>query len=224
VVHLEEAVVRLGFEQVYRLVAASLGARSLASQNQVGEAGQLWRHSVVTAAAAQLIARDLEDDQNLIFTAALLHDIGKIILADGLDQTYLKLLQEVEENQYSLLEAEKRVLGVQHSEVGGRLMARWKFPLGLVSGIWFHHHPAAAHPHERLAAYIYVGDLIAYLVGYGCGHHALGLRGRDDAFGILKLDHQSLPKYMMATSAEFASIRGLFQAGSMAGPAKATQK
>lgn len=214
VVHLDEAVVRLGFEQIYRLVAAILGARALtAKQKMVNmDPNQLWRHSVTTAVAAQLIARDNDDDPNLIFTAGLLHDIGKIIISQGSEEAYSKLIEEVEMNQYSLLEAEKRVLGVEHSEIGGRLMARWKFPLKLVSAVWFHHHPAAAQPHQRLAAYVYLGNLIAYLLGYGYGHQALALRGRSEALDILKLDPDSLPRYMMETYAEFSAIQRLCQA------------
>lgn len=213
VVHLDEAVVRLGFEQIYQLVAATLGARALAaSKGTAIDAGQLWRHSVTTAVAAQMIARDLEDDPNLAFTAGLLHDIGKIIISQGSEQAYGPLLKEVETNQYSLLEAEKRVLGVQHSELGGRLMARWKFPLRLVSGVWFHHHPAAAQPHQKVAAFVYLGNLIAYLLGNGYGHQAVGLRGRAEALDILKLDPDSLPRYMLSTYSEFNAINRLCQA------------
>ena len=214
VVHLDEAVVRLGFEQVYRLVAATVGARTL--RRQSGDSSQLWKHSVTTAVAAQLMARDLGDDSNLIFTAALLHDIGKIILSDGMEEIYSKLVKEVEQNHFSLIEAEKRVLGVQHSEIGGRLMARWKFPLNLVTAVWFHHYPAAARPYERTAAYIYLGNLIAHLVGYGSGYQALGIEARAEALSILKLDGNSLPRYMNATFEEFASIQNFFKAGGAA--------
>lgn len=211
VVHLDEAVVRLGFDQVYRLVAATVGARTLKRHND--EANLLWRHSVTAAVAAQIMARELGDDPNLVFTAALLHDIGKIILSDGMEETYSKLVQEVEVNHYSLIEAEKRVLGVEHSEIGGRLMARWKFPLNLVTAVWFHHYPAAAKPYERSAAYIYLGNLIAHLVGFGSGYQAIGVQARAEALSILKLNGDSLPKYMKATYEEFEVIHSFFKAG-----------
>jgi putative nucleotidyltransferase with HDIG domain len=215
VVNLEEAVLRLGFEQVYRLVAPVSGARTFASNGNgaARDRGELWNHSVTTAVAAQMIALDLGDDRNLVFTAALLHDIGKIILAEALADTYTNLVREVEANQYSLAEAEKTVLGVEHSAIGGRLMARWKFPLNLVSGVWFHHHPAAAQPHHRLAACVYLGNLIAYLMGYGCGHQAIALHRRAEALEILNLNGDCLPRYMLATYAEFKAIQALLQVG-----------
>jgi putative nucleotidyltransferase with HDIG domain len=210
---LEEAVVRLGFSQVYRLVASVIGAQILKTRDKAQERG-LWRHSVVTAVAAQIIAHELGTDGNLIFTAALLHDIGKIIMAEVFEDRYWKLIEEVESNQYSLLEAEKRVLGVQHTELGGRLLARWKFPLSLVTAVCFHHHPKAGQPYERIAAHVYLGNLMAYLMGYGFGHQPVALRGRAEALEILHLDGECLPRYMLAAYGQFAEIQSFFQIGS----------
>lgn len=210
---LEEAIVRLGFGQVYDLVATSSVGRLLRTKHDQPHADQheLWRHSVTTAVAAQLIARDLGDDANVVFTAALLHDIGKIILFDALDMKYAKLVEEVEKNQYSLIDAEKRVLGVHHADIGGRLLSRWKFPMNLSAAVLFHHYPAAAGPHQRLASLIYLGNLIAYLIGFGYGKQALALHGRSEALEILGIEGERLPEYMMSTYAESSAIQRLFK-------------
>jgi putative nucleotidyltransferase with HDIG domain len=217
VLDVEEAVVRLGFEQVYRVVAAAslapLLRRTAAAKGS--DPNQLWEHSVTAAVAAQLIARELGEDLNLVFTATLVHDIGKIVLSEALGQTYWDLVQEIEERAQCLMEAEKRVLGVEHAEIGGRLLERWRFPGELVRAVWFHHHPSQAAGAERLAACIFFGNLVAYLVGYGYGHHVLVLRGRVEALNILKLPPDSLPGYMMETYARFASIRTLFRIGEL---------
>jgi putative nucleotidyltransferase with HDIG domain len=212
VVSLSEAVVRLGFEQVYRLVAVVSIAQTLRLKREPRphEIG-LWRHSVAAAIAARLIAQELGDDRNLVFTAALLHDIGKLILAEAFGDTYAKLVQEVEQNQYWLLETEKRVLGVEHAEVGARLLARWRFPISLATAVCFHHYPESAAPYERLAAYLQLGDLIAYLLGYGCGEQALVLRGRDQALRILRLKADSFPTLMLRAQSEFNAVEALFQ-------------
>jgi putative nucleotidyltransferase with HDIG domain len=179
----------------------------------VGDPNQLWEHSVTSAVAAQLVARNTAQDPNLVFTAALVHDIGKIVLSEALGQTYSDLVDQVERDSYCLLEAEKRVLGVEHAEIGGRLLERWKFPQELVLAVWFHHHPSRAKPHECLAAQVFFGNLIAYLLGYGYGHHVLVLRARLEAMKILQLPPDALPGYMMETYAKFAAIRNLFRIG-----------
>ncbi len=209
---LQEAVTRLGFQQVYQLVAAATGARMLgAAQPGYGlNQGELWKHSVAVAVTAQLMAKKLGDDDNLVFTAALLHDIGKIILAQALESIYPKLVKETEMNQQSLLESEKKLLGVQHAEVGARLLERWKFPPNIVSAVWFHHTPKGAGKHQRLAAYIYMGDMIAHFMGHGYGHLPFALRGRSDALTILGLTSESIPEFLMEAFDQMHTVEALF--------------
>ena len=175
---LQEAVTRLGFRQVYQLVAAISGAAALAPA-QPGyslEAGELWQHSVTAAIAAQLLARHLGENDTLAFTATLLHDIGKAVLAGALLPLQSQLRQAFEQSEISLLEAESQLLGVQHADTGARLLSQWRFPESLVLAVRCHHDPAAAHPHERLAALVYAGNLIACLIGHCYGSYSYALR------------------------------------------------
>jgi putative nucleotidyltransferase with HDIG domain len=209
---LQEAVTRMGFQQVYKLVTAAMGARILgAPQPGYGlDEGELWKHSVAVAVTAQTMARKLGDDDNLVFTAALLHDIGKIILSQALESAYPKLVRETEIHQQSLLESEKKLLGVQHAEVGARLLERWRFPPNIVSAVWFHHAPKGAGKSQRLASYIYMADMIAHFMGYGYGHLAFALRGRNDALTILGLTSESIPQFLMAFFDEMHKVDALF--------------
>ncbi|MEW6156930.1 MAG: HDOD domain-containing protein, partial [Verrucomicrobiota bacterium] len=186
---LEEAIQRLGFREVYRLVAALSGARALsASQKGYGlEAGQLWKHSVTAALAAQLLARNRMADEAMIFTATLLHDIGKVVLSEVLESRYTQLVMEIETQEIPVLDAEKILLGVQHAEIGGRLLHRWKFPPPLVAGVWYHHDPAETQ-HSEVAAFVYFGNMIAHFLGHGYGHQAFAFETHAEALEILNLE------------------------------------
>lgn len=206
---LQEAVSRLGFRQVYRLVVAISGAK-LMSAGQTGygiDEGELWQHAVTTAVASQLLARHVGEDDSVAFTAGLLHDIGKIVLSQALEHIYAKVINDVETNQQSLLETEKKLLGVQHAEIGGRLLARWKFPSNIVAATWFHHNPGSATPHHRLTSCVYLGNMISYFIGRGYGFHAFAFRGRTEALDILKLQPDDLPKFMIQTIESFDEIQ-----------------
>ena len=198
---LREAVTRLGFKQVYQLVAAVSASKLLgAAQKGYGiDSGELWRHSVTAAVAAQVISKKVGDDESLPFTATLLHDIGKLLLSDALRHIYAELVESSTAQQTPLIESEKRLLGVQHAEIGGRLLDRWKFPPSIVNAVWFHHEPSAASTHERLASIVYLGNMVSYFMGYGYGHHAFAFRGRLDALKILGLKPESLPHFMIET-------------------------
>ncbi len=215
---LQEAVTRLGFKQVYQLVAAVTGSKMLGpAQKGYGiDSGELWEHSVVAAVAAQLIAKSCGDSENesVAFTATLLHDIGKIILAEALEHIYEELVENSQNQQTPLIETEKRLLGVQHAEIGGRLLARWNFPPNIVSAVWHHHEPAGAQPHEKLAAYVYLGNMVSYFMGFGYGHHAFAMRGRTDALDILNLKPECLPDYMIKTFEQLQLVQSLVKINS----------
>ena len=207
---LDEAVTQVGFNTIYRLVAMVIGEGLLSSEQQgYGiAAGELWEHSVTTAIAARVIARKLDGAENLAFTAALLHDIGKLVLGSFLEGCRQSVLQETGPAGRSFLEAEKVILGVNHAEIGGRLLAQWNFPGNLVSAVWHHHNPAQAHPDEQLAAYVHLGDIIAHCLGQAQGHQSFALHPRVEALQILEISPKELDTLMLETDAALQQCPG----------------
>ncbi len=191
---ISEGVVRLGFNEIYRLVAATIAETALNSpQPGYGiAAGQLWQHSAATAVAARVVAGRLGLEVNQAFTAALLHDIGKLVLSSLLEDAYNEVIRETEQAGHSFLKTEKILLGVDHAEAGGRLLERWGFPDVLVSAVRCHHDPVQANPHKRLAACVYVSDMVAHLLGLGLGYQAYAVEGRPEALRILEIAPREL--------------------------------
>ena len=209
---LQDALIRLGFQQVYKLVAAATGARLLGSaQASYGLVqGELWKHSIASAIAAQLIARSLGDNENLVFTAGLLHDIGKTVLSQSLNGAYSKIIVDTEQHGQSLLEVETKLFGANHAEVGGQLLQHWKFPPSLVAAVRFHHAPKWAGGHQRLASCVYLGNMVACFMGHGCGHATFAMQGRAEALAAVELTPESIPHIMMETFAQMQLIETLF--------------
>jgi putative nucleotidyltransferase with HDIG domain len=209
--NLPQAVTRLGSREIYNIVVAVTSAATLStSQKGYGVAGtELWTHSVASAVSAQLIAKDLGNDENIAFTAGLLHDVGKIVLAAAMESVYEKFVEETNTG-LSLVEIESALLGCHHAEVGGRLLERWKLPEHLVAAVRYHHEPAAAKPHESLTACVTLGNFIAYFMGHGYGHHALSLKGRDEAFAILNISPERLPHYMEECFEKLKAVKSLY--------------
>jgi len=209
---LNEAVTRLGFQQVYKLVTAATGARLLGSAQEAYGLmqGELWKHSVASAIAAQLVARKLGDNENLVFTAALLHDIGKTILSHSMTEAYAKLIKESDANGCAVLETESKLFGINHAEVGGQLLQHWKFAPNIVAAVWFHHAPKGAGAHQRLASCVYLGNMIACFMGHGYGHSAFATRARTEVMSTLNLNSQSIPQFMMEAFEQIELIDALF--------------
>jgi HD-like signal output (HDOD) protein len=170
------AVVRMGLDVTLSLaVGAVAHPRLNRSLPQYGYSeGQLWNHSVAASLAAELVAKRCEAPSGSV-AAALLHDIGKLIISRYLEPEILERLARVREEQgCSPCEAEGEVLGVHSGEVGGLLAQHWKLPETIVQGITHHDNPNEA---ESLSAdVVHMANLVAIGVGAGLGDEEEGLR------------------------------------------------
>ncbi|MGD0059572.1 MAG: HDOD domain-containing protein [Verrucomicrobiia bacterium] len=210
---LQNAVTRVGFRQIYDIVVSVISSVTL-MRPQTGygvEANELWSHSVATAIATQIVARNCSADQQIAFTAAILHDIGKIVLSLALEDMKDKVTFETEKCGLSPYEIEMKLLNVNHAEIGGRLLEHWNLPEHLVAGVRYHHHPAEAKGNEQLAACVYLGNFIAYLMGYGYGKHSLDLKARDETLQILNLTAENIPQYMQESFEKFRQVKHLYK-------------
>ncbi len=205
---LHPAVMRIGMGEIYRIVASVVGERTLGSAQQAYgiRQGELWTHCAVTAVAAKTIAHELGGDESIVFTAALLHDIGKLVLSTAMAETFDKVVAETEKSQVSFIEAEKSILGVEHAEIGGRLLQRWNFPDNLVRAVRHHHDPALAKPAEQLAAYVHLGDVLAHTLGHSYGHQTNAVRCHPEALDILEVTANDLDQCLLKTAAAVEDV------------------
>lgn len=213
VVDLPEGVTQLGFDTIFRLVTVVIG-EGLLNAEQPGYGiglGGLWEHSVATAVASRVIARDLGGNENLAFTAGLLHDIGKLVLGVFLEGSMPALLANIRRSGLTFLEAEQSILGVQHAEVGGRVLARWNFPENFVSAVSHHHNPAQARPHQQLAAYVHLGNTIAHYLGRAQGFDSFVMNPEADALEILELTPAEMATLVAETDAALEQFNMLLQ-------------
>jgi len=134
---------------------------------------RLWRHSLAVGIAAQVIASrmgTLPTDEALL--AGILHDIGQVVLAVKLPKAYAEVLAQVQSSGGDILEAERRVLGVDHAVLGRHLAQQWGFAESLQNVIWLHHqtHVGLAAEGRRtappLAQVVHLADLLAMQSGF----------------------------------------------------------
>jgi HD-like signal output (HDOD) protein len=164
-----EAIQRVGIGPALAFAAASgLGRYLRRALPEYGLAeGHLWRHAVASALAADRIAKRSEVHlPPEVFAAALLHDIGKIVLARFLDAEHLSRLAAArEQGAVSSLEAEIATLGVTHAELGGLIAAHWRLPERIVSGLIHHHAPDDCG--EPVCDGVYLANVAAKRLGEG---------------------------------------------------------
>lgn len=186
----QEAISFLGLDQIIEIVMLKSGTENM-RREQAGyglHEGDLWRHAVSSA----LIAKDLAvmkkiGNQNLLFTAALLKDIGKVILDRYVSDSFEKIMDLVEREGFSFREAEKKVLGIDHAELGGIIAKTWKFSSQLIQIITNHHLQHEASRQDEQTSIIYLADIICTMMGVGCGVDGLSYRFHKEVLERLKI-------------------------------------
>jgi putative nucleotidyltransferase with HDIG domain len=192
-----QAIVYLGMSQVVDLVLLSASGENLqtAQEGYDLEAGELWKYSVSSA----LIARELAEkkgakETHLIFTAALLKDIGKVILSQYVKDSFDKINALVTKQNFTFREAEKEVIGIDHAELGAMVAENWKFSPKMVEIIRHHHRPQETSMSEFESAIVYMADTICMMMGIGVGSDGLAYRFHPEVVESLELTETEFQK------------------------------
>ena len=141
-----KAVSILGLETVKTLVLSLHIFRQYENMDNISFPLQaLWEHSLLTAGAAKAIAASETGKESVhdhAFMSGMLHDIGKLVLAAGMPDKYHEVLSMCRDEGISCYEAENRVFGVGHAEVGGYLLGLWGLPGPVIEAVAYHHRPS----------------------------------------------------------------------------------
>ena len=192
-----EAVVLLGLRGVRSLVLAVSMSRIFQPGHCAGFDPQAYnRHSVGTALAARGLAQLTGRNPELAFTAGILHNIGELVLASCFAEQYAAVLAYRELHDCSLIIAERDILGLDHTVVGGLLADTWRFPLSLRSAMAEHHAPAGARA-DSLADITHLADAIACGLGLAQMAGAMVLPVDQTAWQRLGLDGQKLARILL---------------------------
>ncbi len=158
----------LGYETIQQ-VAISVSVASILVNSEGGgdelDCRELWHHSVVTGAIAKQLAKivGLKNTEEL-FTAGLLHDLGKFIMELHAPGQYASLLSISGPGQRSLNELEIEKFGFDHGELAAAFARSWRFPEILVTALRSHHDqpaPDPAQPFGQVAALVALADYLA---------------------------------------------------------------
>lgn len=164
-----DALVRLGTKRVSHLVLTT-SVEPLARPPVRGygmPTGGLFRHSAATAMAAEQLANALEiNAPDYTYTAGLLHDLGKIVMGTYLELDAEPILKLAFDEGLSFEQAERRILDVDHAEVGATLLEAWEIPSSVVDVVRWHHAPNELPGEDKTVVdLVHVADHMSRLSG-----------------------------------------------------------
>ena len=166
----DQAVLMLGHQQILHIVLtlAFGSAMVVPLPGCAVEANELWRHSLLTATAAEIVAAEaytMNVDTPVAFTVGLLHDIGKLAMSQAITpEIQQEIRQLIEQKGCSRAEAEKQVLGADHGEIGACLLKSWNLPDDIIEAVANHHNPVC-EPRPRLSVITHLANCLAHLAG-----------------------------------------------------------
>jgi putative nucleotidyltransferase with HDIG domain len=176
---LKQAVILLGLKRLMQLVVASC-VSAVMDKSVAGydlPAGDLWRHSVAVSIAAEALVKDkkrvgTED----VFTPALLHDVGKLVLGAFVKEE-LEAIQSIAAEGVPFVVAENMILGTDHAEIGARILAHWNLPPDVINAVRWHHDPDLPDTCDIQMDVVYLANLLCQTseTSGEAGRHAVEL-------------------------------------------------
>jgi len=210
-----DAVAYLGKENLVRAVQTAGISKfyKTAVTGYVAVAADLWEHSVAVALMSQILSKKIYGVENtVLYTAALIHDVGKIIMGAYVYESIERIKDLVNRKQCSFLEAEEAVIGINHAELGGKISGHWNLPVEICDAISFHHRPDILERNSvEMQWIVYLADQLCMMMGIGNGIDGLAYRGVSEVLRKFDLRDKDLEANMINLLDDLQSARSLLE-------------
>jgi len=211
---IRDAIFLLGRNEIFQLVVASVVGR-MAHQSVRGYGlapGELWDHLMAVAVVSKRLGEAIHPKiPSYTFTAGLLHDIGKVVLGTFGEVDPAPILELAEEEQIDVVEAERRILGIDHAEVGAHLLERWNLPAYLAEVVRWHHEPEKDPGQAVVAGLVHVADALCISAEIGVRAAGHVRRLAEAVLGKARLETHVSEGVVAQALAELEGLRDVFR-------------
>lgn len=168
------AVTLLGSQQIRNLVIATTTIHAFDGiPNDLISMEDFWYHSIACGLAAKYLSTQLRGiEQEAMFIAGLLHDIGQLVIFNKLPEQAREVLLHVEDDpeEPEIYQIEARLLGFDHAQVGMELLKQWHLPPLFQECTAYHHNIEMASEYPREVALIHIANSIAVMAELNSTH------------------------------------------------------
>ena len=187
------AINYLGRDKMYQILTLSTASQYFKKISKGYELiqGELWKHAISTGIVAEHLSfLEPRVNKSTLFTAGILHDIGKTILSLWVSDLWNDILYLIENHKFDFVEAEKKVLGYTHALVGGAILQRWLFPDDVILAAR-NHHDTKIHPNP-IVRIVRLADYFSISMGYMSQQDNLLYKGYEDLMDHYKIQTKDL--------------------------------
>jgi putative nucleotidyltransferase with HDIG domain len=171
---------------------------------------ELWFHSVASAVAAEYINRYAKTTiSGISFTAALLHDLGKLLIVNKFsDKEVFNILKLVRDENISWAEAEKKVFGFNHADIGAKIADMWNLPDSIIRAILNHHNDD--YDFDPVIDCVRVSNVVARVIGHGVGFEGMGVCIDSNIAERLKISREHFEQICAETAQKFNEVIAMY--------------
>jgi putative nucleotidyltransferase with HDIG domain len=168
---LKQTIVMLGINTVKNVALSSSFTNNVRIKEKTKLSGNdFWQHSLGTAVASKLIAKELGIDSKFLeeyFIAGLIHDIGKVLINNFFSDEMNQILELSAQKKASITDIEKQVLQLTHEEIGIAIGKKWNFESPLLFAVGKHHNPATSGSSAIFSMIIFLADTFVKILDIG---------------------------------------------------------
>ncbi|MCP3666532.1 MAG: HDOD domain-containing protein [Gammaproteobacteria bacterium] len=197
------AVSLLGTQQVYDMVLATVVIQS-SSKFNLGPVTprEFWHNSLMTASCAKLLAEHCNIlDSEYIFVAALLSQLGQLILIHEIPDEMNLIMKKVQNNEGDIPTLQFNRLGFDYADVSAELFSVWDFPSELVTPIRYHTHPSSAIDTLLEASILHIAVQLSYAMSQNTTLDQLLTQLDDVAWKKTKISREYVEQLQLDTMA-----------------------
>ena len=198
---IRQAILMIGWKKLIQIVLATCVSAIIDKPVQGYDLspGDLWRHSIAVSVASEILVKELNlSVSEEVFTAALLHDVGKMVLGRYVKDD-IAVIDGEDMQDVPFEQVERSIFGIDHAEIGANILRRWSFPPSMITAVRWHHDPDGAPKTNHLIDVVHVADVLCLMSGIGVGREGLQYRPSPTACERIGLTEALLEKVASQT-------------------------
>ena len=206
-----EAVSLLGIQQVQDLIiASSVLDRFKGVPDELVNQHSFWRHSLAVGIGARLLAMERRlPKPDKFFVAGLLHDVGRLVMLSQAAGPTRAVFELYGRERIMLHDAETKMLGFDHQQIGAELLRSWGFPQILIQAVAHHHQPGASETKAE-AAVVHIADHLVCAMEIGSSGEQFVPPLNERAWQAWGVSLASLSSLISAIDEQIESVEEVF--------------
>lgn len=206
----EDAVSRVGYDQIYEMVSYAVSSQLLARPLVVYgiEADELWNYSVAAALAADAIASTIGGDRSAAYTVGLLHSVGMVAIEEWAMHHQYSLTLNSQGMPLEYTVSERAAMGFTQADIGAALLSRWSFPAEMVEPVRWQYAPGASGGYARLAGILQLAKWARVLA---CDEGAMPPLPAPEVLRLVGIDSAQLVRIAGGVRLKLLTLRHLLE-------------